>query len=255
MKHVILGDGNLGRAIASQLSTEENEVIILSKSMGWEYPQSGFAEIKKAQPDMIWNTIGAGSIAEGEKFFDYHLMLHVGLPSNLAIEFPEVKQVHFSSNYAEEMNGRYGLSKFMMELALSHTKQKNWRVIRVESIVGYHKPEKTVIGKILKAYRQLDVKLSTNPMRISSAKIIAEHVCSYYVNDFDGQDKVHAIGGYPYTAVDVFMEIEKQLGLNVNARIVGLDKSRPVGISNIDTYISSGNKLDYMVKSIIDTGK
>ena len=152
MKHIILGNGNLGNAIATEISKRNQKVLIFSASNGWHYPanpQPIYDEI----PDHIWVTVGAGSVEQAKANYTPFIDLHIKLPTELTQHLTPHTSLHlFSTDYVVDRRGKslYALSKKTMEEAITLINRPLTYIYRIGSLYGTHKPENCFPYKLKK---------------------------------------------------------------------------------------------------------
>lgn len=139
MKHLVLGNGNLGIDLALSLDRHGYAV---------DFPQDKHhpASFKNDHHDVVWCAAGAGGPGgSAQAHFETHLMLPVALA-----EFAP-KLILFSTAYLnrdpEGVFSDYSMSKSFMERAMAQ--RENVRCLRVGSLYGVHRPLRTFPGKIL----------------------------------------------------------------------------------------------------------
>lgn len=173
MKHLILGQGNLGHSLKAHLG---DEAEFFNHIIGTVWPN--------IEPyDVIWYCIGAGSVAEAKHFPDVAMQKHLQWPLALARKLrPDQKLVTFSSDYAEQFQlSHYAMSKYFMELALE--KFPNTYCYRVSSLYGTTKPWKTFPGKILtRLFMNDEIRLSRNMVLPTPTDWLAEKVWDHVQN-------------------------------------------------------------------------
>lgn len=205
MKHLILGAGDLGLALARQIEAQGEEYVILSKSRGWEWPinrRDLELELEKRY-DFVWCTVGAGSIEEGKKFWGYQLLVHVDLPRFVVDTAPNSsKCIFFSSDYVNPGGipyGKYGLGKQLMEASLFHSQKNNFRIVRVSNLTT----EKSgVIYKIKNALAHKIARLNHNELRPTDCDSLATHLHNVYVK-WNEEREVLYIAGKVTTPVSI----------------------------------------------------
>lgn len=166
MKHLIFGNGNLGCDLAMTINSQENdEAVLLTRSNGYEVTliTSYWPEILAIDPDVVWYCVGFGSVKEAVADPETARAIHVNLAEHLAKRLPDGKRlILFSTDYCadhEEADNpraqtRYSKSfyanlKIEMENLIDHFNRPQTAVIRVGSLYGHHKPDKTFPGKVL----------------------------------------------------------------------------------------------------------
>lgn len=151
MKHLVLGNGNLGRDIVKQLTRIGEEVHTLSSSTGWTYPRNESQIEIFNKYDVFWVTVGAGSIEGANKDFSKYCDLHIRLPMQILQTIDQNKKVFlFSTDYLQCKNPNrnlYTLSKKMMEESVKIMNRPNCVIYRVGSLYGTSKPMSTFPGK------------------------------------------------------------------------------------------------------------
>lgn len=183
-KHLVLGNGNLGQDLAEAIIRQNDSVEILSRSNGFEYPLS-LPTSRLIQANYVWCTVGAGSVESAKEDFRRHLDLHVRLPVELSQRLPEdTRLILFSTDYLDEEGygprSLYALSKQMMEKALHMSGRKNYRIYRVGSLYGSHKPEECFPGKLMKRFREAQpIELPKNSCRPTPTKWLAQEVLDH----------------------------------------------------------------------------
>jgi hypothetical protein len=172
MKHVILGAGNLGKDLLLELNKIPGACPeILSQSRGTSFSEykNLFAEIKSRAPSVLWVPVGGGSVQESKAPSVYRqksLYLNEHLPIALNEDVPTAcRIVFFSTDYAanetepgnpllqsENPRSEYAKQKIRMEKTILEANKPNRAIVRVTSLYGIHKPEKTFPGKILRNF-------------------------------------------------------------------------------------------------------
>lgn len=172
MKHLILGAGNLGKDLLLELNKIEGvcpEILSQSRGVGFNDYCILFEEIRKRKPSVIWVAVGGGSVPDAKVGSDSHprsRYLNEILPGTLNEDVPEsCKIIFFSTDYvADEENpsdpnkhtsvlkSEYSKQKLGMERWILSQNKNNRAIVRVTSLYGVHKPEKTFPGKILNNY-------------------------------------------------------------------------------------------------------
>ena len=187
MKHLILGDGNLGKSLSRIL---DNSRIIGSNL--FTYPKDGIPELgwEFQGAEYIWCAIGAGSVAQAKKDFIPFVDAHVRLPVDIVQSLsPDQKAIFFSTDYvasddyprSPELHGEpkslYAHSKKWMEDYLKMVNNKNVKCIRIGSLFGPHAPgfperlksawKTTETGAMIKGI-DVNTKFITLPMNLVS---------------------------------------------------------------------------------------
>jgi hypothetical protein len=158
MRHLILGNGNLGNALADKLK-KEHTVKICSTTNGWKYPSVDLQPIYDFVPDHVWCTVGAGSVEQAKINFLPYVNLHIRLPIEIAQTVNANVTLHFfSSDYATDetktlpAKSLYQLSKQTMEHGIALLNRPKTYIYRVGSLYGTYKPHKCFPYKIKKNY-------------------------------------------------------------------------------------------------------
>jgi dTDP-4-dehydrorhamnose reductase len=144
MKHLIIGNGNLGKDLELALSARGEEVTMRPRD--WVYT------LAEQRFDIVWCTAGKGGPTDCMGTFVKQIEAHVLLTAELINRAPkETRLVFFSTHYLnEDPKGdlsRYAMTKRMLEdLAQS---APNAVVYRVGSLYAEHRPERTFPGKLI----------------------------------------------------------------------------------------------------------
>jgi hypothetical protein len=165
MKHVIIGNGNLGNALGVELLKRGHTIKVFSTSNGWRYPAS-LDPIYDELPDHVWVTVGAGSVEQAKGNFGPFADLHLKLPTELAQKLNNGVVLHtFSTDYAANKNdiqSLYALSKDVMETALILINKPRTNIYRIGSLYGTHKPQKCFPYKLKKNSLKNEITLPLN---------------------------------------------------------------------------------------------
>jgi hypothetical protein len=165
MKHVIIGNGNLGNCVATELLKRGHDIKVFSVSNGWRYPAS-LQPIYDEIPDHVWVTVGAGSVEQAKANFIPFIDLHIKLPLELAQNLHSSTTLHtFSTDYVEDdekTKSLYALSKDTMEQALFLAQRPKTFIYRIGSLYGTHKPQKCFPYKLKKNSLKNEIVLPTN---------------------------------------------------------------------------------------------
>ena len=191
MRHAVLGNGNLGNAIAKEvLKNNKNEFKLFSTTTGWKYPRDGIQDILDYMPDHVWVTVGAGSVEQAKDQYDLFADLHIRLPMQLAQNLKENVVLHlFSTDYCctPTPQSLYALSKKHMEesialLNLTGYMLNKVNVYRVGSLYGTHKPQKCFPYKLKKNFSLgKEIELPENCISPTPVDWLAEHLL--YLNE------------------------------------------------------------------------
>lgn len=166
MKHVVLGLGNLGFDLMRTIHQAGDDGECLSRNsrfpLRFNYPEDGIDVIAEHRPDVVWCTVGAGSVAQAKENFWPFIQSHVELPLKLISHLPKsTRIVLFSTDYvADEKNPKehactgkprslYAFSKLWMEQMVVALDPVNVRIVRVGSLYGSFKPQACFPGKVL----------------------------------------------------------------------------------------------------------
>jgi len=220
MKHIIIGNGNLGFSFAKELLERNETVKILSASNGWRYP-TNLDEIHSYAPDHVWVTVGAGSIEQARSNFNPFADLHIRLPVELAQTLNNNVTLHvFSTDYVIQANNLYALSKIFMENALNVINRPKTYIYRVGSLYGTYKPHKC-----------FPYKLKKNSLTNEKISLPSNHICptptDWIAKTILNMDKeffrTYTIAPRGEVSVKEWGEIILKRPLDCN----GIDKSRP----------------------------
>lgn len=218
MKHLILGAGNLGKDLLLELNgLPETSISLLSKSRGvdCENLEELKAYLEREKPEMVWYCVGGGSVAEAKseewEVANRCFHLNCAVPQFLCENLdPETKLVLFSSDYAADEDrpdvpfsttarprSEYSRQKIHMERMVFRLDRPRTTVVRVGSLYGFHKPERTFPGKIIShfGFNELKSKLPCNivvptPTRWVAGVLIRnlEKIC------LDGEPSIEHLG-------------------------------------------------------------
>lgn len=180
MKHLILGAGNLGISLASELQGEGSDAVIASKNSG-HIPVDVLnqndlrALILSAEWESIWYAVGGLSVKESSENPDLAMAIHRRVPREILTSISrKTKLVFFSTDYvADEVNepanpekrtlaprSDYARIKIEFEKdVIERSNRPNTAIVRVGSLYGPHRPEFTFPGRILKAFGTTDVRI------------------------------------------------------------------------------------------------
>lgn len=214
MKHLILGAGNLGKDLLLELNKIDGacpEILSQSRGVGFSDYCALFEEIRKRKPSVLWLAVGGGSVPEAKIGTETHpraRYLNEILPSTLNIDVPpSCKVVYFSTDYvADEENpsdptkhtsvirSEYAKQKLAMEHWLLSQNKPNRAIVRVTSLYGIHKPEKTFPGKILKNFADKKGRLLFPQNKVTPTP--TRWLASVLVNNFsklfdEGKTSIH----------------------------------------------------------------
>lgn len=234
MKHVIIGNGNLGqdfkneilsRNIKDTLIPEGPSVLMLSSSTGWKYPVS-IQPILDFNPDHVWVTVGAGSVDQAKKDYTTFSDLHIRLPAEMAQKLDPKVYLHlFSSDYVTApTSSLYALSKFHMEQTLKLMNRPRTYIYRVGSLYGKHKPETCFPYKLKQNYlKNKDIKLPLNRVCPTPTDWLAQVLYnkSFYL---DNEFKIIPVCPTGSTTVKAWGELI--LGVDISGNF--FDENRPV---------------------------
>lgn len=163
MKHLILGNGNLGRDLFIK-AAHSGDASLMSLSRGNDAFSSSFIQdVKNHHAQAVWYCIGAGEVAEAKREPARAEFLIRDLPILLRHSLhQEIALIVFSSDHAadEERPDDYtsdnpsprsdycrfqlGLERRLLELNRTRT-----AIIRVSTLYGLHKPLRTLPGSML----------------------------------------------------------------------------------------------------------
>lgn len=169
MRHAILGNGNLGNAIAKEVNNHGMEFKIFSTTTGWKYPANDLTPIHDYFPDHVWVTVGAGSVEQAKVDYRPFVDLHVRLPMELSQTLNSSVTLHlFSTDYCNVVNSLidpqslYALSKSWMEQAIVLQKRPKTFIYRIGSLYGAFKPFKCFPAKLKRNAANRSIALPPN---------------------------------------------------------------------------------------------
>lgn len=209
---LVLGAGNLGLDLSIQLKQAGHKVEVLSLSNGFDFASDdGLERLKdclaNTEVDRVWCTVGAGGVSECESNFSNALLLHVRLPHFLMVNLhADTHLVLFSTEYLCDFSMdrplvNYTISKRMMEHLAIRIDRPKTRIVRVGSLYGLHKPEKTFPFKFLnKAGSALEV--SVNECYPTPTSWLAKVLSNLDLGKFDRNRPIHAFPVGPTRSYD-----------------------------------------------------
>lgn len=168
MRHCIIGEGNLGHDLYRELTgygPETESAVILSKGRGQDIRDPDFVRQLGLQGhDLVWYCVGYGSVKEADEQPDVSRFFHLDFPMKLVHELPEqTKIILFSSDYVADETvphrpdrfnrlppSRYASLKLQMERSVLLSERPGTTVVRVGSLYGTYRPERTFPGKVLR---------------------------------------------------------------------------------------------------------
>jgi dTDP-4-dehydrorhamnose reductase len=163
-KHIVLGLGNLGHALAHALPD--------ANLIGGRFPENKDRlreTLEEYKPRTVWCAVGGGSIDWADKNKDAAKAALLDLPLFLMDVLPlDTRLVLFSTDYVaheafpskphrynQEPSSFYAELKLFMELTVSDFAQPNVRVARVSNLYGPYRPERNLASKIRANVRPL----------------------------------------------------------------------------------------------------
>lgn len=228
MRHAIIGNGNLGNALAKEIIKNGEDFKIFSTTTGWKYPASDLTKIHDFMPDHVWLTVGAGSVEQAQADYKPFSDLHIKLPVDLAQQLNSAVHLHlFSTDYcAGEPKSLYALSKRHMEDAIALLNRPKTFIYRVGSLYGTFKPHKCFPYKLKRnAVSGKTITLPVNqicptPVDWLTTELIHQHQCWTF-----GCKDGHPISVSPTGCTTVKEFGELILGRPLESS--GLDPKRP----------------------------
>ena len=241
MRHAILGNGNLGNAIAKKLVSRNIDFHVFSTMSGWKYPASGIQEICDYCPDHVWCTVGAGSVEQAVANYIPFADLHVRLPMELVQGLNDRVSLHFfSTDYCcVQPQSLYALSKFHMEQLVTMTRRPKTYVYRVGSLYGNHKLKNTFPYKLkANAAAGRQISLPTNCISPTPVDWLADTLLTMLDHEY-ASNKPFLI--HPDTCCTVKEWGELILKRDVEAREP--DTSRPLDCTHLFAHRPTWKEL------------
>jgi dTDP-4-dehydrorhamnose reductase len=173
MKHVIFGAGNLGLDLRHEIVAQHaGTAYLFSRREGYDVTDLGALEmlIVGLDPQVIWYCVGGGSVPDckpGNPNYARSRLLNAEIPLVIAkMARRQAKLIVFSTDYSADetdpsnplkinprIKSEYSAQKVEMEKKfLNYPQRPGTTVVRVGSLYGAHKPDKTFPGKILKSF-------------------------------------------------------------------------------------------------------
>jgi len=235
MRHAILGNGNLGNAIAKKLVARNIDFHVFSTMSGWKYPASGIQEICDYCPDHVWCTVGAGSVEQAVANYAPFADLHVRLPMELVQGLNDRVSLHFfSTDYCcVQPQSLYALSKLNMEQLVIMAHRPKTYVYRVGSLYGNHKLRNTFPYKLkVNAAAGKQISLPTNCISPTPVDWLADILINMSDCDTYGDRSSTPLLIHPKGCCTVKEWGELILQKNVGTREP--DTSRPLDCTHLD---------------------
>lgn len=190
-------------------------------------------DFPEIEADVVWCTVGAGSVEGAEKDFSSYCDLHIKLPMRLAQSsfYRNSLLYFFSTDYLRRTNGfqnhtLYELSKLHMEQALLKLNRPNTVITRVGHLYGHHKPMKTFPGKVLlSAVERQSVQVVENPALPTPTGYIAKVLLAKKAWD-ESRTTCHSIS--PKKSVSFVDWARKFMPSKTTLINMGLDAKRPM---------------------------
>ena len=231
MRHLIIGAGNLGLDIAKEVKSKGEQAIIVSGSgdlradLRFDFPE--------VDADVVWCTVGAGSIEGAKADYSSYCDLHIKLPMRLAQSRFYINSLlyFFSTDYLRRTNGfanhsLYELSKLHMEQTLIKLNRPNTVITRVGHLYGPHKPMRTFPGKVLlSAVERQTVQVVENPALPTPTGYIAKVLLNKKSWD-EKRTTLHSIS--PKASVSFVDWARKFMPSKTTLVNMGLDATRPI---------------------------
>jgi dTDP-4-dehydrorhamnose reductase len=166
MKHAIIGAGNLGIDLFLEINARRlGEPVLISQSRGVDVldPDQIVAKLVAVKPDMVWYCVGGGSVTEAKESPLGSMMLNCATPLAIMDVLPALTRfVAFSTDYVADESrpdvnhavnpfprSEYARQRAFFESEMKRIQRPYSSVVRVGSLYGVHKPERTFPGKIL----------------------------------------------------------------------------------------------------------
>jgi len=173
MKHLILGAGNLGIDIKNEVirqSGERRNVDLVSLSEGLDVRDLNAlrATLARDDYDVIWYCVGQGSVQQAKDDPESARLIYGNAPKLVAASARvDAKVIIFSTDYVADENdpgnpnavtqeflSEYASIRAKAEQYILHANRPNTAIVRVGSLYGTHKPDKTFPGRILASFGQ-----------------------------------------------------------------------------------------------------
>ena len=162
-KHLIIGDGNIGRDLFQALHNRGRSVHLVTKRMGFSWPDTGLAFIKQFNPSHVWICAGHGSVMESVSDFQNQVATLFTMPVDIRNVVPlGTKVCIFSTDYVADENdalnrnafthnprSAYASTKLLLEQTLLRQGHPFTAIVRIGSVYGHHYPLKSFPGKVI----------------------------------------------------------------------------------------------------------
>jgi dTDP-4-dehydrorhamnose reductase len=191
--HLILGKGNLGLDLQEVLTERGQQVELISRSTGVVLTgaSADLSPVFRSKADIVWCCVGGYSVAETEAQYMEAVQVLQSLPMNLIMNAPRDKHIIlFSSDYAADESNpmdptRWAIPPKSLYAALQQTKEylacyvarSTSKVVRVGSLYGHHKFDRTLPGKLYTHNPSpREVRLPSNLITPTWTRWLAEHM-------------------------------------------------------------------------------
>lgn len=222
--HVIMGNGNLGTALATMFNAKSIPFGIHHRSSIEDITWSANNLASDEGYDVfVWNTEGYGSVPEcassPESAFKTHFWRNLELMVDL---LPSVTLINFSTNYVgENPKSVYASSKECMETLTTSFPKKKVVTIRVANLYSKYFPMKSFQGKILKNKDSITA-LPRNGMIPTDCDWLADHIHgTLFVLDHHDYDEDYGNNGS--------LKLERYHSKIISVAPKGLPSARQVG--------------------------
>lgn len=163
MKHLIVGNGNLGCSLENCLKiSRKNYVKMATKDRGYLFPQN-YDHLMLLNSgtlfDYIWYCVGPGGVSGCDKNPSLARTLHINIPTAIAEQCRHSKIIYFSSDYADTSDTTFPTTyaKIKIDAEKRFSEMKNVSVIRVSSLWGTWKKWSCFPGKLIANHWEDDV--------------------------------------------------------------------------------------------------
>lgn len=240
MKHIIVGNGNLGTEIGISLSNQrglsDDDITYINSRSGFD-PDRDIPILGRQNVECVWIAAGGMSIEGVKMDFAKGYQTFVDMPSKWIKLLPHhIKLVLFTSDYAYEPTlSKYAELKATMDSLVHEYNRPNTCLVQVSSLYGRIYPERCFPGRIiLAAMNQPEITLPINKVTPTPCDFVAENLVKRLPNIFDSKQTMR-LNMAPKGSISTFGwgQLVLQDHRKISAR--GYDPERPQS-SHLDNY-------------------
>lgn len=241
MKHIIVGNGNLGLeigiALANQRGVSEDDVMYINTKSDFDAYRDIPKLCKKFNIECVWIAAGGMSVSQVKQDFTKGYETFVEMPTLWMDLLPQpINLILFTSDYAYEPNlSKYAELKALMDMKVSEKNRPNTCLVQVCSLYGRIYPEKCFPGRIITAAKEQEtIALPLNKVSPTPCDYVAENLVRSFPKIFDHSQSMR-LNMAPKGSISTFGWGQLILQNHRNVVPSGYDNERP-RISHLDNY-------------------